>query len=410
MLMAVSGTAGVAFTTFVIAFLLIKTATPAQFGIFSFQQAFVALCFGLSNALLGSPLMVAVNREGKPFEALAQSFGQVSLFLALFVSLITLGLILQFGESLATAFAFALSSIFLMVRWFGRSLENAAHRPDIVVRSDAVFVCVLLLGCLVLFMLNAISLKSIAYLQMGSALAGVLALSRTSLEAHIKGFLQGKFTHFTQAFKSQGRHALVGVLTTEGTTNAHIYLVTGLLGPAAYAPLAVAVLLYRPVPLVIMSLTQLERPRIAKMLASSDIKGAWQAVSLFRLIVLGFWLVNVMFAGYLLLYWMVPLGMAAYDPKVIHIAALFWALIMGLRCLRGPESALLQADGRFKELSRTTIISCVVSIPVVLAVLLYSEAVFSLTGILLGEIVATLLIMRLTRKRISVKVDKLYDH
>lgn len=397
-LLALGGTAGVAFTTFVIAVLLVRTVSPAQFGIFSFHQVFVALGYGLSNALLGSPMMVGVNREGRDFGELALSFGRMSLLLGLLAGAATFGLVLSFGEDGETALAFALSSLFMLLRWFGRSLENTAHRPGVVLRSDLVFVLVMLGGCGWLVLQSAISLKAIAYLQLTSAVSGFVALGLPALRAHGLGLIRGRMAEFGAAFKAQGRHALAGVLATEATANAHVYLVTALLGPAAFAPLAAAVLLFRPVPLVIMSLTQLERPRIARMLADGDGDGARRAIRLFRRVVGGFWLFNVAFAAGVVFFLLDAAGLDDYDPWVIQAATAFWALIMGLRCLRGPESAWLQADGRFRELSRTMIVSGAIALPLVFAMLQFFEVVYSLAGVLAGELVAAALIMRLVRR------------
>jgi O-antigen/teichoic acid export membrane protein len=400
-LIAIGGSAGVALSGFILSILLLRTVTPAQFGVYGFIQVVIALGFGISNALFGSPLTVALNRTETPKSGTAESYFKASFLIGLLSSLSLVPLALSFGESPEIGAAFSVSAMLMWTRWISRSYANAIHQHRRVAVSDACYTVITLLGAAILFVLNEVSIKHVVSLQSVGAGLGLLALGFKSLVVQLRGIWNGPSAPFRQGFKEQGRHALLGVITTEATANVHSYMVTLMLGPAAFAPLAASVLLFRPVPLVILSLTQLERPRIAQLLRDTQLKAAWRAIRFFRGTVLMFWIFNLAIIYWIVTHYLDVVIRGHYDTKVIIQATYFWAAIMGLRCLRGPESALLQANGDFKPLARVTLLSSLVTIPLVAALVYLYGAIWSLAGILTGEVLATALTRNLARKQIS---------
>lgn len=400
-IIAIGGSAGVALSGFILSILLLRTVTPAQFGVYGFIQVVIALGFGLSNALFGSPLTVALNRTETPKSSTAESYFKGSFLISLLASLSLVPLAISFGESPEIGAAFSASAMLMWTRWMGRSYANAIHQHKKVAVSDACYTVITLIGAAILFVLNEVSIKHVVSLQSLGAGLGLLALGLKSLIVQLRGIWKGPSAPFRQGFKEQGRHALLGVITTEATANVHSYLVTLMLGPAAFAPLAASVLLFRPVPLVILSLTQLERPRIAQLLRDIQLKAAWRAIRFFRGTVLTFWIFNLAIIYWIVTHYLDVVIRGHYDAKVIIQATYFWAAIMGLRCLRGPESALLQANGDFKQLARVTVVSSLVTMPLVAALVYFYGAIWSLAGILTGEALATALTRSLARKQIS---------
>ncbi len=91
----------------------------------------------------------------------------------------------------------------------------------------------------------------------------------------------------------------------------------------------------------------------------------------------------------------------AQDPAQIAAAAILWAGVFGLRCLRIPEMSLIQADGNFRPLSLATLYSSVVTVPTVLLLTYSHGALWSLVEILLGEALATLFTVRLARRSVA---------
>jgi O-antigen/teichoic acid export membrane protein len=402
-LMAISGSAGVALSSFVVAALLLKTIPPAQFGIYSFIQVIIALGYGISNALFGSPLLVALNRTDYPLAGTAESYFKANFWISLVASFPIWAIVIYLGGSQTISLSFALSAMLMWTRWFGRSYANAIHEPLRAAVSDACYTVIVLVGATLLFGTDILTLKTVPLLQACGAGLSILSLGRKSLVVQFVGIWRGTLTAFRAGFRDQGRHALVGVITTEGTANAHSYMITLLLGPAAFAPLAASLLLFRPVPLVLLSLTQLERPRISRLLRDKQNRAAWHAIRAFRIAALGFWGANILIAYVVVIFFLEIVIRADYNPRIIIQATLFWCVIMGLRCLRGPESALVQANGNFRGLARVTMVSCLVSLPVVFGMVYFIGAVWSLGGVLMGEIVALILIAKLARRAIPTE-------
>jgi len=68
----------------------------------------------------------------------------------------------------------------------------------------------------------------------------------------------------------------------------------------------------------------------------------------------------------------------------------FFAAITAVRSFRTPESVLLQAAGQFRALAFASLWSSIASLAATLVLLLLAGPVFSLAGILAGEMVVTL--------------------
>ncbi len=106
-ILAIGGSAGVALSGFILSVLLLRTVTPAQFGVYGFMQVVVALGYGVSNALFGSPLTVALNRTEPPKSDTAESYFKASFLISLITSLLLAPLTIGFGELPETGAAFS---------------------------------------------------------------------------------------------------------------------------------------------------------------------------------------------------------------------------------------------------------------------------------------------------------------
>jgi O-antigen/teichoic acid export membrane protein len=322
-------------------------------------------------------------------------------WISLVASFLVWAIVLGLGGEQMTSLFFAIAAMLMWTRWFGRSYANAVHKPGRAAVSDASYTLVVLAGAILLFTADILTIKVVPVLQACGAGIGILALGRKSLAVQFRGIQSGSLRSFRTGFREQGRHALTGVITTEATANAHSYIVTFLLGPAAFAPLAAARLLFRPVTLVILSLTQLERPRISLLLRDKQERAVLNAIRVFRTAVLGFWGANIILVYVFMAFFLERVIRSDWDPRIIIQATFFWCMIMGLRCLRGPESALVQANGNFRALAKVTMVSCLVSLPMVLGLVFFFDAVWSLGGIIMGEVVAVILTVKLANRTIS---------
>lgn len=399
-LMAIGGSAGVALSSFVLSFALLNSVSAAEFGLFAFIQVVIGLGFGLSNAVLGSPLMVLLNREDTSennVSAVCLAFCRANLLLASLLAMSLAILISMLEGGAGVAALFGISALINWLRWYGRSQANAVGQHRRVIFSDMGFSTTIMVGVVVLFLIGGVSLHNFALLQGGAAVLGVLMLGKNFVADTWNGAFFGSLSLFRESYSLHGKHALVGVITTEATANAHAYLVTFLLGPAAFAPLAAALLIFRPIPVIIMTITQFERPRLARLLRERQWTTVVANIRWFNWGMIAIWLSNALLALLLVEVFVEYVVAEVQETTVMTLALVLWTGIMLFRAMRAAPSALLQANGNFQPLAKVTLISSFITLPLVLMMLLWLGAIWSLIGVLVGEIIAVALTVRLYR-------------
>jgi O-antigen/teichoic acid export membrane protein len=417
---AVGGSAGTALTNLLHGLAIMQMCSQKEYGIFAFLLVTQALLMGLSNALLGSPALIELSAgEGPERDQRMCSYLRVNLLLSLIAGLLQATIAWRMDASIITSIAFGLSGLFTTLRWFGRAYDNNTHAHSRVVASDAVYAIIGLLGIVLLFFTQNIGLHQTAWLNAAAAFLALPALSptyhRLQWNAFTPVFLGKRMANgssqpdrkeltlkpFREGFNRQGKHALLGVLTTEATANAHPYTVTLLLGSEAFAPLAAAMLLFRPLAVVNMGLTQVERPRLRKLIQNGEAKHAQKSLRRFRIMNLSAWLGNVLLACGILVfaegyYWKDQSSMPVFQSSLYMLI-----FIRLLSTLRAPGSVLWQAHDRFRALSRFTLYSAIITLPSTAILAYYMGAEASLIGVLAGECLLLFLILGTINKELS---------
>jgi len=248
-----------------------------------------------------------------------------------------------------------------------------------------------------LYRFHSLTPSGAVYLLFLSCLLAWLSFRRTYLREQIAVAFTGSLAGYTRIWNEMARWSAAGVVLTEFTANAHAYLVTFIAGPAAFAPLAVGTLLMRPVQLALASIPDRERPAMARLLGSGNYAGAVRSVNHFRIAAVAIWLLTATTASGLLVWFPQLILRKAYDPAQALAVLAFFAAITAVRIFRTPESVLLQAAGEFRALAFASLWSSFVSLAATLALLLVAGPVFSLAGILFGEIVVTARVRRAAR-------------
>lgn len=75
-----------------------------------------------------------------------------------------------------------------------------------------------------------------------------------------------------------------------------------------------------------------------------------------------------------------------YKLQLLAIGAALWMLIALVRLWRTPISTLMQAAGAFRPLAIASVNSAIVSVVAVIALLLMKGTIWSLVGVLSGEL------------------------
>ncbi|HEY3636581.1 MAG TPA: hypothetical protein VGK90_00420 [Rhizomicrobium sp.] len=399
--LSASGPVCISFAHFVAAVVCLRAFPHAAFGIFSFALVVAPFCLSLSGALIGAPAAIALRRGAMSDRDLG-TYLKTNLVFTLLAATGVLLLMRLSSAGWALASLFAAYAGAMTLRWFARTLFYARGPALRVLASDLLYSVVVLAGLFALRGLHLLTAISVAELLLGSACIALLSFGPSHLRE------QFDFTDFS-AVKAYApiwfdlaRWSAFGVVLTELTVNAHAYLVTFLSGPAAFAPIAAGALFIRPVQLVLAAIPDRERPIMARQLGRGDHVGARHSVNQFRIAAGAVWLATVIGSAALLLWFPHLVLKKEYDPAQALIVLAFFAAITAARTIRTPESVLLQAAGQFRALAWASFAASIVSLGVTLALLLIAGPIYSLAGILAGELVITARILILSRNWMRV--------
>jgi hypothetical protein len=381
---AICGNAGVSLVSLIAGLLLLKQSDAGAFGTFAIYQTLVALGYGISNAAFAAPLTIAIANGESGVGAfdranlLACAAGAGALLLA------TVAL----GATVEISLLLGISSLLHWLRWYAKSVCAARQEFATASFSDAIYT-VIAIAAMAASALVTVSLASVTIALIAAAAGSFLATRGSGFSHAFKSGIHGYFPYF----KRHGRPALVGVLSTEATTNAHGYLVTAMFGPAAFAPIAAAQLLFRPVGVALTALTQFERPRLAHDLLNGS-SSTWSLLRAFVLIVTAGYIGNLAMAYVLMKKFPVLLGLDQFSGQNMWPALHLTACIVFMRCVRAPLSLIMQAGGDFSRLATATLLSSCVALPLVFLFCRWEGATASLYGVLAGEVACLGLLVR----------------
>ena len=235
-----------------------------------------ALCLALSqaelsNALAATPLsiftpVVARNATRSALEAV---FAAVNALVVAGAFLIALTAALLLSASMSTAITMALVTATWTIRHYARSLAFARCRSEAAFFGDALYGA---LGVLVVAVAWAWrddpTRLHVALLSLAAAQFVSTQLICRALGAPIYVRLRSRTLRtYYQRFSSLTRWSLVGVVTTVLQTEAHSFVVTALMGPAAYAPLAAGFVLFGPVRTAVNAWLMVMQPELANAVA-----------------------------------------------------------------------------------------------------------------------------------------------
>lgn len=383
-LAAIGGSGGLALSNLLLALALMQQGNMHEYGTFAFLLVAQALINGVSNALLGTPLLIAmadVNRNKQ-----IESFMLVNFFYSLLAALSLAVIVWYLTDSYSLSVMYSVASFLTTLRWFGRAYCNNNELHHKVVISDSAYTILCILAVILFFMSNNIDLLTLISIMSFSMFIAITLLGTAYFNIQVKGIVYGSTKETYASFTLRGKHSLIGVLTTELTTNIHVYFITLFYGAAAFAPIGAAMLLFRPLNVVLTSLTQVERPRIRKMILNSEKTLVRKVIK--KLISLTFlvWLLNVVIIAFVLFFFSDVYWKEEETLTTLLVATLILSLINLNKAIRNPISMYLQACDKFKLLSHLTLVSAVITIPSVYILLVKLEVELSLLGVLMGEL------------------------
>ncbi|MBO9621728.1 MAG: polysaccharide biosynthesis protein [Sphingomonas sp.] len=374
----------------------VRRLEAAEIGTLAFLLVIIQFGYSLSNALVSTPYALAVNQRREGDEAGFDFFYPINLLLAASQGLVCAGI----GWAMAgpgAAAAFGVAGFASLLRWFGRANAYAHHSPGGAAVSDVVYAVCVVAGVGATLVIEA-RIELFGAVIATAGLIGLLPFGLHFLARHRPVGIGRALAAYRPVWQRQSAWTLIGVITTEATSNAHSYIVTALAGPAAFAPIAVGMLFFRPVNVCITALTQLERPRMARAIGRGDERAAQGSARAFLAALAVIWAGTAMLAAAIL--WEFPhlLIKPTLSLQTVMIAVALCALLSLVQCLQAPISVLTQARGAFRPLAGTSMRSCFVGLVAVLALALTAPAVATIAGVVLAQLVMMLGIYRLDRR------------
>jgi putative peptidoglycan lipid II flippase len=373
---------------------------PAHiFGLFAFAQVAIATGMGISNGAFGTALVVMLAKGELESSQILGSFLRAKLLFCSVAAVLLVALLLLADAAPSVSVIVGCVGVIMWLRWYFRSIELGLHRHNAAIASDLVYGGLALVGLLILFVVNAISMWNVILLQGLASLASLLTLYH-SIGKSTQGIISASLATFKHSFVRYGRWALVATGATELTSHAPAYFITLTLGPQAFAPVAVATLLFRPLGVALTGLVLFERPRMARAVAQRCFEALDRNVRSVRAIVVATWVANLIIV--LLLLGVAP-GLVAresYDPGMLTLACALTAIVVLMRAVREPTSAALEAGGSLRGLAHVALLSAPLTIAGVVTLLFIVPgiAVLALIGTILGETLNLALVVRRYRR------------
>lgn len=397
--MAGIGPIAVAGSQFLLSVQLLHSLGADAFGLFSFLLVTSQLSTGIWAALFAAPMPLLLSTSD-PSQRLAHRRALMAANLAGVVIAVpafaSLALVLH--APLAVSLLFGAFAAANLLRWFGRAYAYVNGHQWRTMTSDIVFSVTLMIGIAIGVLRPADTLLAPYATLLLGAVVGLAPFGRQFLKQQFAELSARDLGGYGEVWRKHSSWSLTGVLTTEATGNAHAYIVTLLSGANAFAPLAASALMMRPVSVASNALTDFERPQMARLLAEGRTSDADRSVTFFRVILLLAWVGTVALALALMRFAPGVLFPPQYDPRQLLIGTCLWLGVALVRLVRTPESVLLQAAGQFRPLASASLISCGVSVIGVTALLFTAGPVWSILGVLAGEVVFAILTLR-ERKR-----------
>lgn len=387
----IAAPASVAIAHFAVQLLLLRHLTPAEFGTFALLMVLIQLGYGLSNALIATPYTVALH-DAEMTEDARQSFFSVNAVYALAFGLAcaAIGAVFAGGAWIAV---FAVYATMAMMRWFGRAHCYAVFRQMNAAASDLSYAVLLLLFAAILWSVGRVDLLGISCALLAATIGSILAIRSGFFARQFGRAVLASLRPYGMTWKAQSRWSLLGVVTTEATSNAHAYLVSAFAGPAAFAPLAAASLFMRPVALAITSLTQLERPSLSRAIMANDLPKARAISRTFLIVLLLVWFVVAALAAAVLVLRPDLIAGQHYLASELQLAFALLAAVALLQSVQTPASVFLQAARQFRMLALASVVASVVSVLLATAALLAAGPIYSLLGIIAGKALMTVQVL-----------------
>ncbi|MFN3806026.1 hypothetical protein [Asticcacaulis sp.] len=386
---------------FVVSVLVQRSFSAADFGVFAFIQVLLATGMALSNGLISIPSASRVA-NGVEIGEITRVFFPVGVVLCGLGALLSGPIILSVGAHAPVVVWSVLLAFATWVRYLCRSLALVGLSRVGARNSDLSYGITHILLCTILFCFTKTGLEG--YLS-AQTLASVVALVPVrSIFKSSSNFGIQVLRSYQVDFHKVGIWAFLTAFCGQVSASAHAYITSLFLSPAAFAPLAIATLVYRPLGVILTGVMQYETPKIASAFKESSQGNVSARVKkllneLF-LLMLASWAMNTIIAGFFVAFSSNIISDKSYDMNQVNISIAITGLIVLIRALREPHTAVLAVTGSNKNLAQINIACAIVTLLSVACFAYYFAKAPALTllGPAVGEGVNYMAVKALSRE------------
>ncbi len=405
-LLSVGAQACVSGFHFVLNLLLLRELSQYDYGVFAFAFVLALFAAAINNALISTPLSVFTPVITNETQRHRSELMLSSVNLMFSVALLVAGLIYTFFNGLAADLSLSVT-VFVAcysARQFSRSFGYTRMKPLVTAVGDLTYVGTG--AILVVLALTQSETSSTAIMLLALASANGVAMLVERLLLH--GAAAFRFSlNVIGGYRDiwhQSRWALVGAVTTLLIAQAHSLIVTGALGPDAFAPLAAGFVLFGPVRVALLTWQNMVKPEMAVALSQ-----ARHNVVRLQIRRTTLYMVSALFVFGAALYLLWPqihtaLYAVRYADEPMGFIVAIWFLTTIAATLYNAPSAGLQALRDFRILAIGSVMGALISLVGVVGILQLSNPAMTLFATLAAELFLAGFLLVVIHRKLSQPV------
>lgn len=362
---------------------LLQIVSTYDYGVFALVMIIggLGLTYMRSLTALPASIMIAQSRGTAAAQAIEASFGAAALLLALAAAGLTAGLLSRWLDqgALAGGVFIWLWSVRSHLRtvFFARGRQGLASLGDIAFTASGTAGAALVLG-----LVGAANVLPAVFwalaLAHGLAILLMLGLARERLRIAPPRHLVRRYRKLWRDL----RWSLLSVSITNAQGQGMAFLVAALAGPAGFAPIAAALLLFAPLRILSAGFANMAHPELARLIARQDEAEIGRVLRLWPL------LLGLLGLGYLaavlLALPLLPTGIAM--PAVDGVLVLAW-IASAVPMLYATPRIWLEIRQDYRSIAMLSLLAAIIGLGLVWAMLMLAPAPWALLGAAVSEIV-----------------------
>jgi O-antigen/teichoic acid export membrane protein len=360
---------------------LLHRLSAHDYGVFAIAMVIGGLSLTYVRALTGMPasIWVGQSRNRPAADGYDVMFGSAALALSAIIAMIVAA-VLQMWIGFAAASAGLFVGLWslrshLRTALFARGWQRAVAAGDLSFASAGTG----LTACLLLRGPQDLLQGAFLVLALANALAIIVTVVVAKLTVRVS-FRRGTRRRYVRQWRQLGWSTIsVSMANLQGQGMA--LLVAGIAGPAAYAPIAAALLLFVPLRLVGATLVNMMQPILAAHLAEGMAGKVWHQALAWTAVIVGGGLVY----GAAIMAALPLMQIHAFEGAPIHVLGYFAWAIQIVCLLYAMPRCFLEVARAFRTLAIINIVSAAVGMSIVTVVLYIAPSAWALAGAFVSE-------------------------